>query len=45
MEPAPVTIILGQKQNIKKLRKMLLSKPCASQRVKTSDQNKQGAVF
>ena len=26
MGPTPITIILGQKQNIKKLRKMLLSK-------------------
>ena len=33
MEPTPVTITLEQKQKIKKLRKMLLSKPCGSERV------------
>ena len=31
--PTPVTIILEQKQNIKKLRKILLSKPCGTQTV------------
>ena len=33
MGPTPVTIILEQKENIKKLHKMLLSKPCGSERV------------
>ena len=33
MGPTPVIVILEQKKNFKKLRKMLLSKPRGSQRV------------